>query len=199
MSMTWTRNLVKAPTELSFEVAKVSTGFRWRSRSTYPFLAYWSFSNSIHTYNIAMLTNFESFVYFSIGRLAQINFFNHFLKHTLFEKIEFLYRVPSGMFRDIEIESPTGKRSPYFVDCLDVVDVMSEGSTYVVLELCDMDLRKFLAMHKRLNDRNLDLVAKCLAEGYSTLNQEGIVHRDIKPGKIWCYLILNLTPRLLFT
>lgn len=103
-----------------------------------------------------------------------------------------LKRVPSGMLKDVEVDSAVKAHCPYVVNCLGVVENLSEDMTYVIMELCDLDLGEFLEKHGKLTDENLDTLAKCLAEGYLSLHKNGIVHRDIKPQNI----LLKLKPSI---
>lgn len=62
--------------------------------------------------------------------------------------------------------------------------------TYVVMELCEMDLETYLKKFMRLRADNLRMVAENLADGYLAIWRNKIVHRDLKPQN----LLLKLAP-----
>lgn len=74
-------------------------------------------------------------------------------------------------------------RNPYILCLLDHIFIDNE--LFVVTELCDCDLRKFL--HEaggRFSMTNTQIVAHQLSRGYMALFSADIIHRDIKPANI---------------
>jgi len=74
-------------------------------------------------------------------------------------------------------------RNPYILCLLDHMFVDNE--LFVVTELCDCDLRKFLhQIGGTLSMANIQIAAHQLARGYMALFSADIIHRDIKPANI---------------
>lgn len=74
-------------------------------------------------------------------------------------------------------------RNPYILCLLDHSFV--EHELYVVTEVCDCDLRKFLHdCGGTFSLSNMQVVAHQLSKGYMALFSADIIHRDIKPANI---------------
>jgi len=90
--------------------------------------------------------------------------------------------VDTSRLKEGELEAIVKAQSECVVQFLDVVK--TDRLTYIIMELCDTDLSKFLAKYGKLDAANLLKVGRCLADGYLVLHRNGIVHRDIKPQNI---------------
>jgi len=90
--------------------------------------------------------------------------------------------IATARLKEGELEAIVKAQSECVVQFLDVVK--TDHLTYIVMELCDTDLAKFMAAHGKLSMVNLLTVGRSLAEGYMVLHRNGIVHRDIKPQNI---------------
>lgn len=90
--------------------------------------------------------------------------------------------IATSRLKEGELEAIVKAQSECVVQFLDVVK--TDRLTYIVMELCDTDLARFLSTHGKLSVTNLLTVGRCLAEGYMVLHRNGIVHRDIKPQNI---------------
>lgn len=90
--------------------------------------------------------------------------------------------IATSRLKEGELEAIVKAQSECVVQFLDVIK--TDHLTYIVMELCDTDLARFLSTHGKLSVANLLTVGRCLAEGYMVLHRNGIVHRDIKPQNI---------------
>lgn len=90
--------------------------------------------------------------------------------------------IDTNRLKEGELEAIVKAQSECVVQFLDVVT--TDRLTYIIMELCDTDLARFLSTYGKLNESNLLTVGRCLAEGYTVLHRNGIVHRDIKPQNI---------------
>lgn len=55
--------------------------------------------------------------------------------------------------------------------------------TYIILELCDSDLRKELTKHKFTEPESVNAFSDILL-GFEVLVNKGYIHRDIKPANV---------------
>uniref|UniRef100_A0A915HLH0 Protein kinase domain-containing protein n=1 Tax=Romanomermis culicivorax TaxID=13658 RepID=A0A915HLH0_ROMCU len=83
-----------------------------------------------------------------------------------------------------EFKAASKVQCTFVVNILKIVENLELNSTFMVMELCDSDLDRFLTEYECLNENNLETVAKSLAEGYMVLLTNGVFHRDIKPQNI---------------
>lgn len=94
-----------------------------------------------------------------------------------------LKHIPTEKVKQTELESIIKVQcSSYVVRILEIIT--TSDITYMIMELCDIDLDQYIKSYGKLNDANLDTVGKCLAQGYLILHENEIVHRDIKPHNI---------------
>lgn len=62
---------------------------------------------------------------------------------------------------------------------------MGKQFTYIILELCDSDLRKILVTNQgKLPEKLCCEIFSHLAKGFSQMNKNQYIHRDIKPENI---------------
>ncbi|VDP10965.1 unnamed protein product [Soboliphyme baturini] len=92
--------------------------------------------------------------------------------------------VPAEVFKTHELDAVAKLlRSPYIVNV--VTTVLQGEKSFLVMELCDMDLDEFLSLSNGvLCDKDINTLSRCLCLAKSYLFQNKVVHRDIKPSNI---------------
>lgn len=93
-----------------------------------------------------------------------------------------LKKIENDSIKPDELKIMENLRSDFIVALLDVCEV--PNFTYLIMELCDCDLRSHLQTVGTLNNENLHILIDCLARGYAVLHKMEIVHRDIKPHNV---------------
>ena len=58
------------------------------------------------------------------------------------------------------------------------------NEVYMVLKLCDLDLKKLLKSSKHLEEAQVKSIIYDILCGLKYLHAAGIIHRDLKPGNI---------------
>jgi len=89
--------------------------------------------------------------------------------------------IPSTALREISILREL--QHPNIVELKDCI--LNEGRIYLVFELVDQDLKKFLNSHSGHVDSNVQksLMFQCL-KGVEFCHSHGVMHRDMKPQNI---------------
>lgn len=60
----------------------------------------------------------------------------------------------------------------------------SSHNYYIIQEICDGDLEKYIDNHKNISEEHATDILKQICNGFMALVKEGIVHRDLKPANI---------------
>jgi len=92
-----------------------------------------------------------------------------------------------------ELEAMKRVQNPFLVTLIDIFHDNNDLNTYIVMELCDSDLDKYLSNHTKdgcLTMPEYNTVMRNIAFGYYALFKENIVHRDIKAQNV----LLVLSP-----
>ena len=82
---------------------------------------------------------------------------------------------------DGEIQITSLLKTPYAVQM--VAYRMGRRFTYIVLELCDSDLRKELAARKITEPECVQIFDQIM-KGFEVMVKQGFIHRDIKPANV---------------
>jgi serine/threonine-protein kinase ULK/ATG1 len=84
-----------------------------------------------------------------------------------------------------ELKTMQSVSSGFLVSLVDICEEQA-GITHIVMELCDIDLERFLQNTStgHLNESNLTKLIDNITRGYYALYEQRIVHRDIKPQNI---------------
>lgn len=93
-----------------------------------------------------------------------------------------------------ELEVMKRVQNPFLISLIDICHDDNNVYTYIIMELCDIDLDKYLkfnAPNGFLSTLEYNLVMQNLAFGYHSLFVENIVHRDLKPQNILLILSPN--------
>lgn len=93
-----------------------------------------------------------------------------------------------------ELEAMKRVQNPFLVSLIDICRDENNLHTYIIMELCDIDLDKYLKFHTPdgfLSKSEYNLVMQHVAFGYHSLFVENIVHRDLKPQNILLLLSPN--------
>lgn len=70
---------------------------------------------------------------------------------------------------------------PNIVSLLEVIN--ESNSFFLVMEKCDMDLKKYLTKFRLSERKSVEILRQLLA-GFSKLVEKGYIHRDLKPANI---------------
>jgi len=63
-------------------------------------------------------------------------------------------------------------------------DYSNFDDVYLVIELCDMDMRKLLKSSKHLDENQVKSIIYDMLCGIKYLHEAEIIHRDLKPANI---------------
>lgn len=80
-----------------------------------------------------------------------------------------------------EISITSDVNSEYTVKM--IAHQMGNRFTYIILELCDSDLRKELTNHRFTESESVNAFGDILL-GFEVLVNKGYIHRDIKPANV---------------
>ncbi|KAI6176782.1 Protein kinase domain-containing protein [Aphelenchoides bicaudatus] len=93
-----------------------------------------------------------------------------------------------------ELEAMKRIQNPFLVSLIDICHDENRFFAYIIMELCDIDLDRYLLTHTKdgfLSPTEYMLVMQNLAFGYYGLFKQNIVHRDIKPQNVLLVLSPN--------
>ncbi len=97
-------------------------------------------------------------------------------------------KIPNTVLQPGEISLMRSlNKTEFLVTLLDCVEEEQSHFTFIIMELCDLDLQQHLSVNSdegKLRERNFKVLLNSLANGYGALYREKIVHRDIKPQNI---------------
>ncbi|VDK62825.1 unnamed protein product [Onchocerca ochengi] len=96
-------------------------------------------------------------------------------------------KMPKASVKPDEVKVMKAVKSDYLVGLIDVCMKSEDGSMYIIMELCDIDLDCHLKYHTvdgTLSPHNLRRLIDNVVRGYNALYDCCIVHRDIKPQNI---------------